>query len=80
MNNREFLKDFMRGYDGLSDNGITPKMWLIMEAGEYNKETVEACKGLLQWYKRVNKIADRESCFYSYLKGLVSKGFDIGEI
>ena len=80
MNNREFLKDFMRGYDDLSDIGISPKMWLIMEAGEYDKETVDACKSALQWHKRVYGAADRESCFYNYLNDLKSKGFVVSDI
>ncbi len=80
MNNREFLKDFIRGYENLDDTGISPYMWLIMTSGEYDKETLEACKGVMQWYKHTYKIADRESGFYEYLDRLKKQGYDVGDI
>ena len=67
MNNREFLKEFMRGCEDLTDIGISIHMWLIMGDGICDKETVEACRNALQWHKRVYGVADRESGFYDYL-------------
>lgn len=79
MNNRDKLKQLMRGCHTATDTGIgfDIKLWGYLDRGEYNKRAVDACVSLLRWYKQENGTADRQSCFYQYIQELKRQGYEI---
>lgn len=77
--NRDKLKQLAKGYSDLtgSDIGFDIDLWQYLDSGEYNKRTVEACIGLLRWYRQENGTTDRQSGFYQYIQQLKNQGYEI---
>ena len=77
--NRDLLKQLARGYSDLtgSDMGFDIDLWDYLDRGEYNQRAVEACVGMLRWYKQENGTADRQSGFYQYIQQLKKQGHEI---
>ena len=77
--NRDKLKQLARGYSDLTDSdmGFDIDLWEYLDRGEYNKRTVEACIGLLRWYRQENETTDRQSGFYQYLQERKKQGYKI---
>lgn len=78
-NNRDKLKQLAKGYSDLtgSDIGFDIDLWQYLDSGEYNKRAVEACIGLLRWYRQENGTTDRQSGFYQYIQQLKNQGYEI---
>lgn len=78
-NNRDKLKQLAKGYSDLtgSDIGFDIDLWQYLDSGEYNKRAVEACIGLLRWYRQENGTTDRQSGFYQYIQQLKDQGYEI---
>ena len=77
-NNRDKLKQLAKGYSDLtgSDIGFDIDLWQYLDSGEYNKRAVEACIGLLRWYRQENGTTDRQSGFYQYIQQLKNQGYE----
>lgn len=77
--NRDKLKQLAKGYSDLtgSDIGFDIDLWQYLDCGEYNKRAVEACIGLLRWYRQENGTTDRQSGFYQYIQQLKKQGYEI---
>ncbi|WP_270776031.1 hypothetical protein [Segatella buccae] len=77
--NRDKLKQLAKGYSDLtgSDIGFDIDLWQYLDSGEYNKRAVEACIGLLRWYRQENGTTDRQSVFYQYIQQLKKQGYEI---
>lgn len=78
-NNRDKLKQLAKGYSDLtgSDIGFDIDLWQYLDSGEYNKRAVEACIGLLRWYRQENGTTDRQSGFYQYIQQLKNQDYEI---
>lgn len=52
MDKREGLKATARGIDVFSFEGMPIKFWLILESGEYNRDVINCCKGIISKYNQ----------------------------
>lgn len=77
--NRDKLMQLARGCSTMTDSdmGFDIDLWDYLESGEYNQRAVNACIGLLRWYRQENGTTDRQSGFFEYIQQLKKKGYEI---
>lgn len=77
--NRNRLKQLARGCNGTTDSdaGFDIDLWEYLDHGEYNQRAVEACVGMLRWYRQEHGTIDRQSGFYQYLQEMKKQGHQV---